>query len=134
MRAAVFLVLAAFVAGVLLVAACGNHGETIADPPLGVQVPGRVAEFNGTITQLDRSDDASGSMLVEEKPGTQEGDKFLASIGIGTPVARKGADGSITAASWTDLAKDQQVQVWVDGPVLESYPAQGGASFVLIVA
>jgi hypothetical protein len=93
-----------------------------------------VAEFNGTITQLDRSDDASGSMLVEEKPGTQEGDKFLASIGIGTPVARKGADGSITAASWTDLAKDQQVQVWVDGPVLESYPAQGGASFVLIVA
>jgi len=67
-------------------------------------------------------------MLVEAPPGAQYpvGDKASVTVATSTKVIDE-AGASVDAAS---LTAGTRVDVWFDGPVAESYPVQGTASWV----
>ena len=117
----------------LVVAAVGCGGDDDDDDGARgaptVTVPARAADRAGTITSKDGS-----AILVEEFPDAETGDKISAAITDTTVIVREGADGTRTTATFEDLVVGQQVQLWVDGAIAESYPEQGGASVVLIVS
>jgi len=100
-----------------LVAGCTGAA---ADPPAGQPF------ISGSITQIDKN-----RILVEEIPGKQEGNKCWLAVGESSRVLRAAGTG-YTAAAFGDLKVGQKVNAWVSGPVLESYPCQGGADAVLI--
>lgn len=139
---------------VLVLAACETAGRA-SEPPE------RPAEYRGEITAVepfqpitencvDPSDRAAdepvtdddlpvctdpdtaplGSALIEENPGVQEGDKIWVRIEQGT-ILRGGADGT-SPISFGDLAVGDVVDAWVDGPVADSYPQQGGAEAIVV--
>lgn len=70
-----------------------------------------------------------GTVLVEEDPETHSGDKIFLRIEPETLLV--GAEGPIDFA---ELAIGDTVEAWVDGPVADSYPQQGRAEAVLVVA
>lgn len=58
--------------------------------------------------------------------------EMVATILKGTPLARRTAGGGVEPIEFADLSDGAAVSLWVDGPVMESYPLQGGASYVLL--
>ncbi len=94
-----------------------------------VEVPGEPVGIVGAITSIDRGGQqgAWGSLLVEggEQPPGAVSDKASVRITEKTLVARGGR--------WVapdDLEVGMIVTVWFEGPVAESYPVQGTASFI----
>ena len=71
-----------------------------------------------------------GTILVEETPGVQQGDKIYLRIEPETSL-HGGPDGA-TPLDFDDLVVGDTVDVWVDGPVADSYPQQGVAQAVVI--
>lgn len=71
-----------------------------------------------------------GSVLVEEMPGTQEGDKIWLRVDQNARLLRGTEQG--VAISFDDLAEGDSVVVWVDGPVADSYPQQGAAEAIVV--
>lgn len=65
--------------------------------------------------------DIVGTVLVEEQPGVQEGNKI--SFGVTTSTALTGGDGA-ALDSFADLAEGQTVEAWSTGICAESYPSQ----------
>lgn len=110
-------------AAVLLVAALagGCGGESSTAPPSGKPY------MEGAITKIDKD-----RILVEEMPDKQEGNKCWMTVSDRTRVLQQ-VGGEVKSAGPGQLAARQIVQVWVSGPVLESYPCQGGADAILIL-
>lgn len=73
-----------------------------------------------------------GTVLVEELPGEDGGQKISLAIPSGIPFQRALPDGTTAPAAFADLAEGATVEAWVDGPVAESFPLQGAASALLI--
>lgn len=106
---------------VLTLAACSNDRKTGGIP---IEKP----LLTGTITQQGPS-----GFLIEEKPGQQAGDaKCWAKLTDKTAVWRQ-AGKLVEKAAAKDVTVGQQVSLWPDGPVRESYPCQAGAGTVLIL-
>ncbi len=82
----------------------------------------------GQITRYE-----GGRILVEAVPGKQEGGKCWFAVSAKTRIFRQ-EQGAAVKADAASLATGQQVQTWTFGPVAESYPCQGGADVVLILA
>lgn len=76
----------------------------------------------------------AGTILVEELPGQDGGQKISLAVPAGIPFQRALPDGTTTPAAFADLAEGVTVEAWVDGPVAESFPLQGAASALLITA
>lgn len=80
----------------------------------------------GTITRIE------DRILVEEQPGQENaGNKIWFSLSDATEILIVEGDQQRPASN-DDLAVGQQVEVWANGPILESYPAQGGAARIVI--
>lgn len=91
-------------------------------------IPTEKPLVSGTITQQ-----GTAGYLVEEKPGQQSGDmKCWVKFSEKTTVYRQ-AGKLVEKAQAADVAVGQQVSVWYDGPVRESYPCQAGADVVLML-
>lgn len=75
-----------------------------------------------------------GTILVEELPGQDGGQKISLAVLSGIPFQRELPDGTTAPAAFADLAEGATVEAWVDGPVAESFPLQGAASALLITA
>jgi hypothetical protein len=76
-----------------------------------------------------------GTVLVEAEPGVHGGDKYsLAVVDGTTQLLRYTASGGYERITFADLAKGQAVDVWIDGPVAESYPAQATAATIVVTA
>lgn len=73
-----------------------------------------------------------GTILVEELPGQEGGQKISLAVPSGIPFQRALPDDTTTPAAFADLAEGATVEAWVDGPVAESFPLQGSASALLI--
>ncbi len=73
-----------------------------------------------------------GTVLVEELPGEDGGQKISLAVPSGIPFQRSLPDGTTVPAAFADLAEGTSVEAWVDGPVAESFPLQGAASALLI--
>jgi len=96
--------------------------------------PTETPGISGTITSLqavnEPSADARVVLLVEggPQPAGAVSDKASVTISDATDVF----DASGKAADWQSLAQGQDVDVWFEGPVAESYPVQGRAGSIRI--
>jgi hypothetical protein len=98
----------------------------------GSTVPAGDPSIRGTITSITPA--PSGGSILVEAPGTAEFDYDKASVWVTaeTKLLRLDADGKTTRITFDDLAGDQTVDVWFEGPVAESYPVQASAGTVLV--
>jgi hypothetical protein len=93
-----------------------------------VKMPAGEPFMTGEVTAME-----SSRVLIEEKPGVQEGYKCWLAVSAETKLMRAGAQaGQVSPASAGDLVKGSKVQAWVAGAVAESYPCQGAASAIVI--
>ena len=75
--------------------------------------------------------DTRGSIHVKGEAGTGESE-IVASIAKSIPIVRRDGDGNIEPAAFEDLAEGDTVTLWITGAVMESFPVQGAASYVVI--
>lgn len=107
----------------LLLAACARGAASTlpAEPP---SITGTVR----TVTQTDRG----VRIFVERDAGVTTGEPAATvTIPAGARVVRSDGDG-VVRASAADIGVGTRVQVWFEGPVLKSFPAQAGAGVVRI--
>lgn len=104
------------------------------------------AHTAGTITQAPSSLPArfggTYAFLIEEYPERPTGpsaspyttgDKYHVTVKEQTRIERRTATGNVRSVSPEDIAVGLKAEVWFDGPILESYPAQALASRILIL-
>lgn len=98
-------------------------------PPLMREEP---AHAQGTVSEREQT--AEGlRFLLEDQPGTDTGEKYYVTIDSRTGIFHRTTAGDTVIAEARDIAVQSSVAVWFDGPILESYPAQGVARYVLVV-
>jgi hypothetical protein len=94
-----------------------------------VKVPSEPAGITGAVKSVERTtqESSAGSMLVEggEQPAGAVSDKAMVAFTGDTQIARAGR-----RIPPSDLEVGMRVRVWFEGPVAESYPVQGTASFI----
>lgn len=97
-------------------------------PTLPAETPG----ITGTVTNMVPGDDRPDSILVEgtTQPPGAVADKAQVSIAPSTQVF--GSDGAKEAAG--TIVQGAKVKVWFEGPVAESYPVQGTAKAIQVLA
>ncbi len=91
------------------------------------------SDIAGIITDLNSSgsETVDGRILVELEQPNNTSDKFWVTIEKNTSIYKY--DGKqYTDAPFSSLTKGQNVEVWFDGPVAESYPAQVKAKQVVV--
>ncbi len=102
------------------------------DYPDGLDVIGE-SDIQGTIKEISYVDNAllEGSLLVQLEEWNATSDKFYITVPTGTPLY--GYDNhELKQIAFGDLQTGQIVEVWFDGPVAESYPAQARAKQILL--
>ncbi len=79
--------------------------------------------------------DVIGTVLVEEKPGVQEGRKISYTVTTSTGLTGQSADGTAVGV-FGDLVAGQTVDSWVpaDGMCAQSYPEQCAADTIRVTA
>lgn len=99
-------------------------------------------DISGKITQVGMKrigTDSLFKVLVEENPAVQEpnepeGDKIYFTIWKPTEIFILKKNGNVYYSRKEVLKVGQRVSGWlVNGPVLTSYPAQGGAKRILVI-
>jgi beta-N-acetylhexosaminidase len=110
-------------------AACGDDSEADVDDD-----PGDPSIRGSITTKTDATDggDVLGHLLIEGEiePDTQY-DKASVRVDEDTEIYRL-TGGVMEDASWDDLAQEQTVEAWFEGPVAESYPVQAYAGRIVI--
>jgi hypothetical protein len=99
----------------------------------GVQLPERLPDVSGVITQVDSTaGQGLPRLLIEENPADSSGTmKAWASIVEDTQLYRRQGEG-LANANLDDFQQGSRVTAWFSGPVLQSYPAQGGAEVMVL--
>jgi len=102
------------------------------DYPDGLEVIGE-SDIQGTITEIAYMDNAllDGSLLIELEEWNATSDKYYISVPTGTPLYSFSND-ELKQIAFGDFQTGQNVDVWFDGPVAESYPAQARAKQILL--
>jgi Protein of unknown function (DUF3221) len=90
--------------------------------------------YVGYITSISEN-----SVLVEEDPqdpvlGGAESNKGYFSVGDETEIFRLVGGDAVAPATFEELEVGQLVSATYSGPILESYPPQGGAGSIVILA
>jgi hypothetical protein len=90
--------------------------------------------YVGYITSI-----SGNSVLVEEDPqdpvlGGAGSNKGYFSVGDETEIFRLVGDDAVAPATFEELEVGQLVLATYSGPILESYPSQGGAGSIVILA
>lgn len=89
------------------------------------------AHARGTVTEREEAADGL-RFLMEDRPGTDTGDKFYVTIDARTGIFHTTSAGDTVVAEERDIAVQSPVSVWFEGPILESYPAQAVARYILV--
>ena len=112
--------LAMLVAATAAVALAQTEPETPAEEPFGIV---------GSITSI-----SGDSVLVEADPASQfEGDKGYFTVTEETGIFRLVGGDALAPATFEELEVGQLVEATYSGPILESYPPQGGAGSIVIL-
>ena len=130
--------LAAFLTAILLVSACGSGGDadaTVDEVPdgTGVDVPDRVPDLAGTVTQVTppgAGSDALGTILVEGDLAPGQGRKISYTVTADTKIT--GTSDGVGVGTFADLAAGQTADTWTTGPCAESYPEQCGLEAIRV--
>lgn len=109
---------------VLALAACSPSSSVA--PPRGDPL------VTGPIESITARATATG-LLVRAAPGSREMCGISAVANASTRFLRRSPDGVLAAARLADLAVGDTVEVFVDGPVAESCPVQGGANVIVLI-
>ena len=120
--------LLAVAVAVAVLAACGGDGdeEVRTDPPAAEPAPpDRPADSTGPV-----SDVTPASVRIDEATGVVG--PIAARVDRSTVVVRRVGAG-YDMADVADVRVGDTVEVWVDGPVAESSPAQAHAAYVVLV-
>jgi hypothetical protein len=120
------LLLAIVVLGVVLATSSGCTPSLPSGPP----------GITGTVTSIVPGDGRPASLLVEgPRPQPQGAVSDKAHVSIPPATQFFGAQGGrATLAQVGAIAKGTKVRVWFEGAVAESYPVQGSAKAVQILA
>lgn len=89
------------------------------------------AHAQGTVTEREQTTDGL-RFLMEDRPNTDTGDKFYVTIDSRTGIFHTTSAGDTVVAEEREIAVQSSVAVWFEGPILESYPAQAVAKYVLV--
>lgn len=89
------------------------------------------AHAQGTVTEHEEISDGL-RFLLEDSPNTDTGEKFFVTIDARTGIFRLTTAGDTVLADSRDVPVQSSVEVWFEGQILESYPAQGVAKYVLL--
>jgi len=102
------------------------------DYPDGLEVIGE-SDIQGTIKEIAYVDNVlmDGSLLVELEEWNNTSDKFYISVPTGTPLYSY-TNNELKRITFGDFQTGQIVEVWFDGPVAESYPAQAKTKQILL--
>lgn len=100
-------------------------------PPDPVASPDEPVSSDDPPPCPDPQSDHLGTLLVEEQPGAGGGDATVVAIGASTVLVRA-TGGSFAEIAFDELREGLAVEVWYDGPVAESYPAQAGGAALLV--
>ena len=87
---------------------------------------------NGVITSMNAGADGLGSVLVESDDPDTTFDKASVSVTDKTTLLRETDNGYVEAV-FAELAEGTRVDVWITGPVAESYPVQASADAMVIL-
>ena len=120
------LAVAVVVAG-LLVACGGDDGEDVrADaPPASPSPPDRAADCAGPVSLVTKT-----AVRIDEGSGVLTA--VQARVDDGTDVLRRSGQ-TYETVTLAAVQPGDRVEVWVDGPVAESHPAQAHAQAVMVV-
>lgn len=111
-----------------IIAGCG------ADPERTTATRGS-ADIIGTITEVTPGGEGiGGTFQVEVTKTDAPSDKYVISVGDDAPVYRRVGDeqDQLEEVGFTALQAGSRVEVWITGPVAESFPMQARAEFVVI--
>ncbi|HEX6987984.1 MAG TPA: DUF3221 domain-containing protein [Bacillota bacterium] len=89
--------------------------------------PSAPADIAGDIVAVE---DQGRVLLVQTGNSTQP--DYRVRITNRTDVFRRQDGGVVRAETWSPVA-GQRVRIWVDGPILESFPAQAAAGAILVL-
>lgn len=99
----------------------------------GIAPPTGEPSIRGVITTITPGEGSLGAVLVEETSAQGLSfDKASLAITKDTKILR-GAAGSFERIAFADLTKGMLVEVWVTGPVRESYPVQADADTIVVL-
>ena len=100
--------------------------------PDSLEVSGE-SDIQGAIKEIAYMENAllDGSLLVELEEPNATSDKFYVSVATGTPLYSYD-NNELKQIAFGDFQTGQIVDVWFDGPVAESYPAQVRAKQILL--
>ena len=94
----------------------GDGAVSSDDPPVCNPNPLTFGTIGLKGTRADQGGDTAINAFVEKT----------------VPIARRGAGGTIEPIEFSDLDKGDVISLWITGPVMESYPLQGQASYILL--
>lgn len=95
------------------------------------QLPGVAPDIAGLITRVTQAD-GDLRILVEANPADSTGSpKAHIRVTEEVQLCERRIDG-VRAAGQAELQEGVRVSVWFSGPVLQSYPVQGGASVIVV--
>jgi len=88
----------------------------------------------GIVAQIEyiNSAEVPGRILVELEKPNNTSDKFWVTVENNTPIFQYDG-GQQATVTFGALGNNQNIAVWFDGPVMESYPAQVTASQIVIM-
>lgn len=89
------------------------------------------AHAQGVVTQHEETSEGL-RFLVEDRPDADTGEKFFVTIDARTGIFSRTASGDTVLSDSRDVPLQSSVEVWFEGQILESYPAQGVAKYVLL--
>lgn len=106
--------------------------SSCASPTIPSLLRDEPAQARGTITEYDSS--TGSTFLLEARPDLDIGDKYFVRIDAKTEIFRQTAAGDTVPGGVQDIRSQSRAAIWFEGPILESYPAQGVAKYVLLDA
>lgn len=109
----------------------GCNGAPGGPDALGLDVIPDGSSIVGDITQTDQG--GSGRRILVEQIPTRSAGHPIAWVSVNrrTVVVERGA-GGLSRSSPEALTVGTRVQVWFNGPVMESYPVQASAGTIVI--
>ncbi len=100
-----------------------------AEPPAGdPYLTGKVV----TVKRDGAAHTVGSIHLRAEAPGAGGESEIVATVGTTTPFVRKTSGGRYEPVRFADITKGDTVSVWVGGEVMESFPVQAGADFLVL--
>lgn len=110
----------------IMVTACAPVAGAPSRSVIQINTPSLPRTILGVITEIN------DRILVEQQPGAAIGDKVYFGLSHDLQVYQR-INGDLHATPSKNLEVGQRVEVWAVGGVMESFPGQATADFIIIV-